>query len=64
MPVVAVLVEAGEESGEQETEMALPTLIGNDGRKAVIAFTGIETSRAGARTPARSRSPPPGSGPP
>jgi len=29
--------------GEKETEMALPTLIGNDGRKAVIAFTGTET---------------------
>jgi hypothetical protein len=28
---------------EKETEMALPTLIGNDGRRAVIAFTGIET---------------------
>ncbi len=28
---------------EKETEMALPTLIGNDGRKAVIAFTGTET---------------------
>ncbi len=33
----------GGAGGEQETEMALPTLIGNDGRKAVIAFTGIET---------------------
>jgi hypothetical protein len=28
---------------EKETEMALPTLIGNDGRKAVIAFTGTDT---------------------
>jgi hypothetical protein len=28
---------------EKETEMALPTLIGNDGRKAVIAFTGNDT---------------------
>ena len=38
--------------GEKETEMALPTLIGNDGRKAVIAFTGTETMtrwRADAR---------------
>jgi hypothetical protein len=35
--------EAGRDGGEKETEMALPTLIGNDGRKAVIAFTGIET---------------------
>ena len=30
---------------EKETEMALPTLIGNDGRKAVIAFTGTDTVR-------------------
>ena len=35
--------EAGRDGWEKETEMALPTLIGNDGRKAVIAFTGIET---------------------
>jgi hypothetical protein len=33
----------GTSGGEKETEMALPTLIGNDGRKAVIAFTGTET---------------------
>jgi SseB protein N-terminal domain len=32
-------------AGEKETEMALPALIGNDGRKAVIAFTGTETIR-------------------
>jgi hypothetical protein len=55
VPVLAVPVEpsagpgerggAGEQdgAGEKETEMALPTLIGNDGRKAVIAFTGTET---------------------
>jgi type III secretion system (T3SS) SseB-like protein len=30
---------------EKQTEMALPTLIGNDGRKAVIAFTGTDTVR-------------------
>ena len=35
--------EAGRDGWEKETEMALPTLIGNDGRKAVIAFTGTET---------------------
>jgi hypothetical protein len=28
---------------EKETEMALPTLVGNDGRTAVIAFTGTES---------------------
>jgi hypothetical protein len=40
VPVVAVLAEANDDGTEKETEMALPTLIGNDGRKAVIAFTG------------------------
>ncbi|HTR93450.1 MAG TPA: SseB family protein [Trebonia sp.] len=43
VPVVAVLAEANSGGTEKETEMALPTLIGNDGRKAVIAFTGVET---------------------
>ena len=43
VPVVAVLAEANDDGTEKETEMALPTLIGNDGRKAVIAFTGVET---------------------
>ena len=45
VPVVAVLSEAGDDGAEKETEMALPTLIGNDGRKAVIAFTGADTIR-------------------
>jgi SseB protein N-terminal domain len=45
VPVVAVLTEAGGDGTEKETEMALPTLIGNDGRKAVIAFTGLDTIR-------------------
>lgn len=48
VPVVAVMTEVGEDgavSPEKEAEMALPTLIGNDGRKAVIAFTGTETLR-------------------
>jgi hypothetical protein len=42
----------GARGGEKETEMALPTLIGDDGRKAVIAFTGtaaIRRWRADAR---------------
>jgi chorismate synthase len=48
VPVVAMLSERGDNhsapaGGEKETEMALPTLVGNDGRTAVIAFTGIET---------------------
>ena len=45
VPVVAVLTEAEADGTEKETEMALPTLIGNDGRKAVIAFTGTDTVR-------------------
>lgn len=60
VPVVAVLSEQGGASArsaadagessyparrEKETEMALPTLVGDDGRKAVIAFTGLETIR-------------------
>lgn len=45
VPVVAILTDAGEDGGEKETEMALPTVIGNDGRKAVIAFTSIGTMR-------------------
>ena len=59
VPVVAVLAEANADAtvpdvpapgpfgprSEKETEMALPTLIGNDGRKAVIAFTGTESVR-------------------
>ena len=43
VPVVAVLTEASEAGTEKQSEMALPTLLRNDGRKAVIAFTGSET---------------------
>jgi hypothetical protein len=43
VPVVAVIAEANADGTEKETEMALPTLIGDDGRKAVIAFTGADT---------------------
>jgi SseB protein N-terminal domain len=52
VPVVAVLAEANDDGTEKETEMALPTLIGHDGRKAVIAFTGagpVKRWRADAR---------------
>jgi hypothetical protein len=52
VPVVAVLAEAGADGAEKETEMALPTLIGHDGRKAVIAFTStaaVSRWRADAR---------------
>jgi hypothetical protein len=40
VPIVAVLADANADGTEKETEMALPRLIGNDGRAAVIAFTG------------------------
>lgn len=43
VPIVAVLAEANDDGSEKETEMALPTLIGNDGRAAVIAFTSSDT---------------------
>jgi hypothetical protein len=43
VPIVAVLAEANDDGSKKETEMALPTLIGNDGRAAVIAFTGADT---------------------
>jgi hypothetical protein len=44
VPVVAVLTEAeasadGQDGVEKNSEMALPTLIGQDGRPAIIAFT-------------------------
>jgi SseB protein N-terminal domain len=45
VPVVAILAEANADGTEKETEMALPTLISNDGHKAVIAFTGTDTVR-------------------
>ena len=43
VPIVAVMAEANDDGTEKETEMALPTLIGNDGRAAVIAFTSSDT---------------------
>ena len=45
VPVVAFAAEAKEDGAEKESEMAIPTLIGNDGRKAVIAFTGTAALR-------------------
>jgi SseB protein N-terminal domain len=52
VPVVALLADgsaaAGEKAagdkaaGDKNSEMVLPTLIGNDGRPAVLAFTGVE----------------------
>jgi SseB protein N-terminal domain len=61
VPVVAVLTEAGESAGgarpaserrEKASEMALPTLVGRDGRHAVLAFTSLASLarwRPGAR---------------
>ena len=44
VPVVAMLLARDEETGaDKESEMALPTLIGQDGRVAIIAFSGVET---------------------
>ncbi|GHH64336.1 hypothetical protein GCM10017673_06820 [Streptosporangium violaceochromogenes] len=49
VPVVAVLTES--EVGahglrqEKESEMALPKLVGKDGREAVVAFTGADALR-------------------
>ncbi|MEU9884120.1 SseB family protein [Sphaerisporangium sp. NPDC051011] len=49
VPVVALLTESEvAENGlrrEKESEMALPVLVGADGRKAVPAFTGAESLR-------------------
>jgi hypothetical protein len=42
VPVVAVPGAAGEDGSEKSTEMALPTLVGRDGRRAVLAFTCLD----------------------
>jgi hypothetical protein len=41
VPVVAILAEAGQDGAEKSSEMALPMLIGQDGRPAIIAFTSV-----------------------
>ncbi|GAA1591737.1 SseB family protein [Actinomadura kijaniata] len=51
VPVVAVLTEEeqvapGELRREKNSDMALPTLIGEDGRRGVLGFTSTETMRA------------------
>jgi hypothetical protein len=46
VPVVAVLTEDETVDGlrrEKESEMALPTLVGADGRRAVLAFTSTDS---------------------
>jgi hypothetical protein len=42
VPVMAVLAEAGDDGAGKNSEMALPTLIGHDGRAAIIAFTSLD----------------------
>ena len=46
VPVVATLAEgsgpADASRGDKNSEMALPTLIGRDGRPALLAFTGLD----------------------
>ena len=41
VPVVAVLADGSAADGDKNSEMRLPTLIGQDGRPAVLAFTGL-----------------------
>lgn len=51
VPVVAVLAD-GSAAGDKNSEMVLPTLIGRDGRPAVLAFTSLDALarwRANAR---------------
>jgi hypothetical protein len=46
VPVVATRTDGSEpdgaEPGDKNSEMALPTLIGRDGRPALLAFTGVD----------------------
>jgi SseB protein N-terminal domain len=42
VPVVAVLADGSAAESDKDSEMVLPTLIGNDGRPAVLAFTSVE----------------------
>ena len=52
VPVVAVPADGSAAGGDKNSEMVLPTLIGRDGRPAVLAFTSVDTLarwRANAR---------------
>ena len=42
VPVVAVPAELDDQGGEKSTEMALPTLVAQDGSRAVLAFTCLD----------------------
>jgi len=41
VPVIAVLADGSAVEGDKNSEMVLPTLIGQDGRPALLAFTGL-----------------------
>jgi hypothetical protein len=43
VPVIAVLADGSAAEVDKNSEMVLPTLIGQDGRPAVLAFTGLDT---------------------
>ena len=43
VPVISVLADGSAAAGDKNSEMVLPTLIGQDGRPAVLAFTGVDT---------------------
>jgi SseB protein N-terminal domain len=42
VPVVAILADGTAAQGDKDSEMVLPTLIGRDGRPAVLAFTSLD----------------------
>lgn len=42
VPVVAVLAESADQGAGKSTEMALPTLVAQDGSRAVLAFTCLD----------------------
>ena len=42
VPVIAVLADGTATQEDKDSEMVLPTLIGRDGRPAVLAFTSVD----------------------
>jgi SseB protein N-terminal domain len=42
VPVIAIRTDGTSAPGDKDSEMVLPTLIGRDGRPAVLAFTGLD----------------------
>jgi hypothetical protein len=45
VPVVPAVVAAGSDAGDKHSEMAIPSLIGTDGRLALVAFTCADSLR-------------------